>query len=92
MSALFSAHLPAIQVVVPLISAPLCVLFRRTGATWLIALIVSWTSFGISILLLEQVIANGPISYLLGSWAAPWGIEYKVDMLSAFVMLIITSI
>ncbi len=92
MSALFSAHLPAIQVVVPLISAPLCVLFRRTGATWLIALIVSWASFGISILLLEQVIANGPISYLLGSWAAPWGIEYKVDMLSAFVMLIVTSI
>ncbi|MBT3917423.1 MAG: monovalent cation/H+ antiporter subunit D family protein [Rhodospirillaceae bacterium] len=92
MSVSLSAHLPAIQVVLPLISAPLCVLFRRNGASWLIALIVSWLSLGISILLLEQVIANGPISYLLGSWAAPWGIEYKVDMLSAFVMLIVTSV
>ncbi len=92
MSVGLSAHLPAIQVVLPLISAPLCVLFRRSGATWLIALIVSWLSLGVSILLLEQVFANGPISYLLGSWAAPWGIEYKVDMLSAFVMLIVTSV
>jgi multicomponent Na+:H+ antiporter subunit D len=87
-----SPHLPAIQVVLPLIAAPVCVIFRSTGVAWLIALIASWLSLGISILLLEQVISNGPISYLLGNWPAPWGIEYKVDMLSAFVMLIVTSI
>ena len=85
-------HLPAIQVVLPLIAAPICVIFRHAGVAWLIALITSWLSLGISILLLEQVISSGPISYLLGSWSAPWGIEYKVDMLSAFVMLIVTSI
>jgi multicomponent Na+:H+ antiporter subunit D len=85
-------HLPAIQVVLPLIAAPICVIFRHAGIAWLIALITSWLSLGISILLLEQVISFGPISYFLGSWPAPWGIEYKVDMLSAFVMLIVTSI
>jgi multicomponent Na+:H+ antiporter subunit D len=87
-----SPHLPAIQVVLPLIAAPICVIFRHAGVAWLIALITSWLSLGISILLLEQVISSGPISYLLGSWSAPWGIEYKVDMLSAFVMLIVTGI
>ncbi len=87
-----SPHLPIIQVVLPLIAAPICVIFRRTGVAWLIALVVSWLSFGISIVLLEQVISNGPISYLLGSWPTPWGIEYRVDILSAFVMLIVTSI
>jgi multicomponent Na+:H+ antiporter subunit D len=92
MSATLSAHLPALQVVLPLISAPLCVLFRRNGITWFIALVVSWLSFGISIMLLEQVIANGPISYLLGNWAAPWGIEYKVDLLSAWVLIIVSAI
>jgi len=87
-----SPHLPAIQVVLPLIAAPICVIFRHSAIAWLIALTASWLSLGISILLLEQVIANGPISYLLGSWPAPWGIEYKVDVLSAFIMLIVTSI
>lgn len=92
MSVSFSAHLPVIQVVLPLISAPLCVLFRRSGISWFIALIVSWLSFGVAIMLLEQVMAHGPISYLLGSWATPWGIEYRVDTLSAFILLIVTGI
>ena len=87
-----SPHLPVILVVLPLIAAPICVIFRSAGLAWLIALVASWLSFGISIFLLEQVISNGPISYLLGNWPAPWGIEYKVDVLSAFVMLIVTSI
>jgi multicomponent Na+:H+ antiporter subunit D len=55
-------------------------------------MVASWLSFGISILLLEQVNSNGPISYLLGGWQVPWGIEYKVDQLSAFVLLIVTAI
>ena len=87
-----SPHLPVILVVLPLIAAPICVIFRSAGLAWLIALVASWLSFGISIFLLEQVVSNGPISYLLGNWPAPWGIEYKVDVLSAFVMLIVTSI
>ena len=87
-----SSHLPVILVVLPLIAAPICVIFRSASLAWLIALIASWLSLGISIFLLEQVISNGPISYLLGNWPAPWGIEYKVDVLSAFVMLIVTSI
>ena len=85
-------HLPAIQVVLPLVSAPICVIFRRTAIAWSIAMVASWLSFGISILLLEQVNSNGPISYLLGGWQVPWGIEYKVDQLSAFVLLIVTAI
>ena len=85
-------HLPVILVVLPLIAAPICVIFRSASLAWLIALIASWLCLGISIFLLEQVISNGPISYLLGNWPAPWGIEYKVDVLSAFVMLIVTSI
>ena len=85
-------HLPAIQVVLPLVSAPICVIFRRTAIAWSIAMVASWLSFSISILLLEQVNSNGPISYLLGGWQVPWGIEYKVDQLSAFVLLIVTAI
>ncbi|MCS5609322.1 MAG: monovalent cation/H+ antiporter subunit D family protein, partial [Candidatus Poribacteria bacterium] len=58
----------------------------------MLSLFVSWLSFAISVNLLAQVLANGPISYLLGGWAAPWGIEYKVDILSAFVLLLVSGI
>ena len=73
---MISTHLPDLQVVIPLLSAPICVILRRGYPSWLLSLVVSWLSFAISVNLLAQVLANGPISYLLGGWAAPWGIEY----------------
>ncbi len=72
-------------------SAPLCIAFRRSQLAWLLSLTVSWISFAIAITLLEQVISNGPITYLLGNWAAPWGIEYKVDLLAAFVLVLVSG-
>jgi multicomponent Na+:H+ antiporter subunit D len=32
------------------------------------------------------------VSYHLGSWPPPWGIEYRVDALSAFVMVLVSGI
>ena len=89
---MISAHLPVLQVILPLLSAPLCLLFRRTYPSWLVALIMSWASFAIAAILLSQVLTGEPISYLLGDWAAPWGIEYKVDVLAAFVLLLVSGI
>ena len=89
---MISAHLPVLQVVAPLVAAPLCVLFGRTWLSWLIALSVSWLCVLIAGGLLYQTFASGPISYLLGGWAAPWGIEYRVDTLNAFVLLLVSGI
>ncbi|MBV1920000.1 MAG: monovalent cation/H+ antiporter subunit D family protein [Pseudomonadales bacterium] len=36
--------------------------------------------------------ASGVIVYELGGWEAPWGIEYRIDELNAFLLLIITAI
>src|SRR3989338_1237437 len=58
---------------------------------WYLALIVCAVSFGISVALLGRVMAEGHISYMLGSWAAPWGIEYRVDAVNAFVLVIIAG-
>jgi len=88
----FSAHLPALQVVLPLLSAPICVLFRKSQIAWIIALAMSWLSLAIAVSLLGRVMDGGPIVYLMGDWAAPWGIEYKIDLLSAFVLLIVTGV
>ncbi|MBL4940664.1 MAG: monovalent cation/H+ antiporter subunit D family protein [Colwellia sp.] len=86
------AHLPVLQVIVPLMAAPICLLLKRAQLVWLFSLITSGLAFLISILLLQQVMATGVISYELGGWQAPWGIEYRIDKLNAFLLLIISAI
>ncbi len=86
------AHVPALAVVVPLISAPLIVLVRRSTAAWAIATAACAFSFAAALLLAAQVLSGGAVSYHLGSWPPPWGIEYRVDVLSAFVLVLVSGI
>ncbi len=83
---------PALQVVVPLIAAPVCVLLRRGTAAWVLALLATWASLAISIALLLRVQASGTISYMMGGWPAPWGIEYRVDIVNAFLLVLVSGI
>ncbi len=89
---MISIHLPALQVVLPLIAAPLCIVLRRTSLVWAFATAVTWSALAIAILLLKQVLAGGTISYALGGWEAPWGIEYRIDAANAFVLLIVAAV
>ena len=86
------AHLPVLQVIVPLLAAPLCLFLTRSRLVWVFALAVSALAFLISCLLLQQVMSSGTIIYELGGWEAPWGIEYRIDPLNALLLLIITGI
>lgn len=86
------SNLPALQVVVPLLSAPLCVVLRREAVSYAIAFAASWAGLAISIVLLQEVSVNGPVSFELGGWAPPWGIEYRVDSVNAYVLLIVSAI
>jgi len=85
-------HLPALQVVVPLLAAPVIVLLRSGRAGWLIATLVSWIALAIAILLFVQVHGTGVISYAIGSWPPPWGIEYRVDALNSYVLVLVALI
>ena len=84
-------HLPALQVVVPLVCAPLAVLVRAGGAAFLLVTAGSWLAFAVSIALWMQVAHEGTLSYAIGSWPPPWGIEYRVDRLSSFVLLLVSG-
>lgn len=86
------AHLPVLQIIIPLLSAAATPLLRKGRLAWMWAVAVSWVVLAIAVSLLGQVVANGPISYLIGNWAAPWGIEYRVDYLNAFVLVIVATI
>ncbi|MES9938287.1 MAG: hypothetical protein ABW153_18190, partial [Sedimenticola sp.] len=76
-------HLPVLVVIIPLLTAPLCVLLDHPRLAWLAAVVSSWLSFGAAVGLVLQVSDTGPISYLLGNWEAPWGIEYRIDVLAS---------
>ncbi len=89
---MIAAHFPILQVVVPLMAAPFVVLFRNGTVAWFISFAVSWFALAISVALLGQVMDAGEISYAIGDWAPPWGIEYRVDKINAFVLLIVSAI
>ncbi len=89
---MIGTQLPALQVVVPLLAAPLCLALHRPFATWALTLTASALSMLVSILLLGQVLAQGVIDYAFGGWAAPFGIAYRVDLANAYVLLIVTTI
>ena len=84
--------LPALQIAVPLLAATLCLLARRARLAWGIALVVAWSSFASAWVLLGRVLSTGTISYAEGGWRAPWGIELRIDLLNALVLLIVTGI
>jgi len=86
-----SSHLPALQVIVPLIAAPACVLFARARLAWWVALGASLASFAIALALLRSVLDGGEITYAMGGWAAPFGIEYRIDAVNAFVLFIVSG-
>ncbi len=88
----FADHLPVLQVVVPLLAAPLCILIRNRVAVRTLATVTAWTCLFIAAALLRQVLDHGVISYHLGSWPPPFGIEYRIDVVNAYVLVIVAAI
>jgi|CXWL01.1.fsa_nt_gi multicomponent Na+:H+ antiporter subunit D len=85
-------HLPVLQVVIPLFGALLAGLLRRPTPAYVLATAVSWVVPLIAGALLWQVVQTGPISYHIGGWAPPWGIEYRIDVLNALVLVLVTVV
>jgi multicomponent Na+:H+ antiporter subunit D len=87
-----SEHLVVLAVILPLLAAPICVVFRSSKIARPFAIGVAWSCLLIAGKLLGQVMLEGEISYMLGGWAAPFGIEYRLDPLGAYVLLIVTTL
>lgn len=86
------SHLPILLVIIPLLGSLLTAVLRRGTLAWLVTLIVTWILPVIAIALLWQVQTTGvPILYNLGNWEAPFGIVYKVDIFSAFLLCLVTG-
>jgi len=87
-----SEHYPVLLVVLPLLAAPICLLLRHGTASRILAVLVAWTCLAMALEVLNQVTSGENISYMLGGWAAPYGIEYRVDALNAYLLVIVSVI
>jgi multicomponent Na+:H+ antiporter subunit D len=55
----------------------------------IIAVLISLLS---SLIVAKSVVNHGHIQYFMGGWNPPWGIEFYVDHLNAFVAVVVTFI
>ena len=87
-------HFPILVVIIPLFISFLIFFssFTRYRYEWYLSTAATFLSFLISLSLLYTVLQTGPISYWLGSWPPPWGIECRVDYLSGFMLVIVTFV
>ncbi len=85
-------HLPVLPILLPLLGAPACAMVRNPRGAWLFATLVAAAAFAITVWLFLQVAEVGVLSYALGGWEPPWGIEFRIDSLNALVMLVVTGI
>jgi multicomponent Na+:H+ antiporter subunit D len=85
-------HLPVLLVVVPLVAAPIAALLNRPRLSWAVAVAATLWALYVALELLSQTMATGVIHYELGGWAAPYGIEYVVDPVNAWVVVIVALI
>ncbi len=84
-------HLPALQVIVPMLSAPLVMLLKPSGLARAAATAASLFAFVIAIAMTIGVLDGNTYTYRMGSWPAPYGIELAVDRFSALLLLIVTG-
>jgi multicomponent Na+:H+ antiporter subunit D len=89
---LLSPHSPVLLVATPLIAAPLIVLARRALPSWLLAMVSVIGCVVFALDLIGQTAGGQTLSYAMGSWAPPLGIEYRVDAANAFVGFIVAGI
>ena len=86
--------LPILLMAIPLLVAfviPVVGMWKKQLCFPLVLLAIA-VSAGLSIAVMVEGLTNGPGSYDLGGWMPPWGIEYRIDHLGAFMAVLLTCI
>lgn len=82
----------ALQVILPLIASVICSIIIFPRLVWLFTFIVTGVSLICAVYVGLYVYQWGPLSYYMGDWSAPYGIELKVDLLSCIFSLLISGV
>ncbi len=86
-------HAAVLITVVPLVMAPILALSPNGRLAWILTLLATAASFYFALLTLGivQSTPGGLISYEIGNWPSPIGIEFRVDALNAMILLLVTG-
>ena len=85
-------NLPILVVICPLMMSLIVVLIPHNFLSWLITLFTTFITFIFSLFLYQEVYLHTSISYALGNWIPPMGIEYVIDKVSIVPIIIISLI
>ena len=85
-------NLPILVVLTPLMMSLIVVLISNNFLSWLLTLFTTLFTFIFSLLLYQEVYLHTAISYALGNWVPPLGIEYLIDKVSIIPIIIIALI
>lgn len=82
-------NLLIIQIIFPLMGALVCFLLPKK-LSWLFSTVIMLFTFVISLLLFKFSLNSEAIFYNLGSWSSSVGIEYKLDKLNSFFIMLVS--
>lgn len=85
-----TVHAPALLVVAPLLMGAATVMAPSGRFAWFMALATSAFCLWISIAMAGDVVEQGIISYHMGGWAPPAGIEFRVDALNTLIVVLVS--
>jgi multicomponent Na+:H+ antiporter subunit D len=90
----FSEHSPVFVVILPLLAAYLIPIFWRWKRNWTKPIAVGSVTFSFLLAfdMAIKVLKKGTISYSVGNWNPPWGIEMNVDPLASYMAVVITAV
>ena len=88
---LIAEHFPVLVIVVSLISAFTIVVagWVNKKSCWVISTATILLQLIMAFFILNNVLTKGTIHYRLGGWTPPWGIEYVIDALNAYVLVVV---
>jgi len=87
-------HFPILMITLPLVSAallPVLGYLRRKFVPYAAAVPLAASSI-LGFLLIGKIPADGYLSYHLGSWTPPFGIEIRLDFVGLFMMIIVCGV
>ena len=87
-------HFPVLVLLIPLFTAVVICIGGLWKPQWChpAAVVSLGASLAVSVAILCQVLRDGVVSYALGGWAPPIGIEYRIDALNGLVLVVIATV
>lgn len=85
-------HLPVLVILVPFLAGIAVALLRHGPLAWLLSTVASWLTLALTLFLAGRVWTEGVVSYALGGWAPPLGIELRIDPLNAIVLTLVAGL